>query len=754
MDEKLGSIIRQNKKIGATFFRKSFISILLILCAFNLFAYDKNRPKIGLVLSGGGARGLAHIGVLRALEEKQIPIDYIAGTSMGAIVGGLYATGMSTDDLEWVVKSIDWDRVFRPTTDRKQQQYSAKQADKNYFVDLELGLSKAGPKSGKGFAGGQHLMLELQRIVGSIKEQNFDEFPIPFRAVATDLNTAEPYILDHGDLAMAMRASMAVPLVFGPVEHQGRLLADGGILNNLPVDVAKEMGADITIAVNISSPLAKVDASSSIISVSYQSVDVALVQNTIQSLALADIVIAPILKDLGASDFVKYEQFISAGINGVMSKSLVLDHLSLSKNDYLTMIDSRNLLIQEIPKLIDFVSFNGNDRTSVERLSRKTKHLIGKPFVTSEIQDLSDEIAVDNDILTVTYKVITNEVNQQGIEFNIKEKSWGPDYLKFGLKVADDFDSNTRISLLARHHRYNINRKGGEWINDFSVGSVLKWRSELNQPLDFADKFFASATLLLSKDSRRFYGNIFNNTEGGNPNNDSEFDVQPTGEYDIKDYNFGLDLGMNITENSEFRAGLWFMDQNVVSVINDSEFETAINRSTGVRFKYGLDTLDKAIYSRSGIDLKTELGFFDDVQWFNFDVFQRFPISDNTAIHLGFQGDFVHNAEDGEVLFAYGGLENFAGYPQHSLLGLNAIVMEVGAFTELDKINLPIFGSPKFIIKGHLGNVWQHHIEFEDMLYGYSAGLSVDVVNTVLFLGSGYTDGGNFRFYLRLGTGF
>ena len=207
--------------------KKMVLMLIAINLSFGAYAYDKNRPKIGLVLSGGGARGLAHIGVLRALEEKQIPIDYIAGTSMGSIVGGLYATGMNTDDLEWVVKSIDWDRVFRATTDRKKQEYSAKQADKNYFVDLEFGLSKGGPKSGKGFAGGQQLMLELQRIVGSIKTQSFDDFPIPFRAVATDLNAAEPYVIDHGDLAMAMRASMAVPLVFGPVKYQGKFLADG-----------------------------------------------------------------------------------------------------------------------------------------------------------------------------------------------------------------------------------------------------------------------------------------------------------------------------------------------------------------------------------------------------------------------------------------------------------------------------------------------------------------------------------------------
>jgi NTE family protein len=729
------------------------LTVLLLCITFSVSAYDKNRPKIGLVLSGGGARGLAHIGVLKALEEKRIPIDYIAGTSMGSIVGGLYATGMNTDDLLWVVKSIDWDRVFRPTTDRKKQQYSAKQADKNYFVDLELGLSKTGPKSGKGFAGGQQLMLELQRVVGSLQTQNFDNFPIPFRAVATDLNAAVPYVIDHGDLAMAMRASMAVPLVFGPIKHQGRFLADGGILNNLPVDVAKQMGADIVIAVNISSPLNEIDENSSIVSVSYQSVDVSLVQNTIQSLGLADIVIAPDLKGLGASDFDKYKEFIEAGVASVLKKSLVLDHLGLNENDYLTSVDTRNMLILEIPKEIEFVHFTGNKRTSRERLRKKTKSILNKSFVTSEIQDLADDLAVDNDILTVTYKVVSDDKGRRGIEFNIKEKNWGPDYLKFGLKVADDFDSNTRISLLARHHRYNINRKGGEWINDFSVGSVLKWHSELNQPIDFVDRYFLSANIQLTKDNRRFYGNIFNPSLVGQ-NLDEDFDIEPTGEYDIKNLFFGIDWGANITENSEFRAGLWFMDQDVVPVINNTDFDTAINKSFGLRLRYGLDTLNKALYSRSGIDLKTELGLFNNVQWFNFDIFQRFPISNNTALHLGFQGDFVNDAEDGEVLFAYGGLDDFAGYPQHSLLGLNAIIFEFGAFTELDKINLPIFGSPKIIVKGHYGNVWQHHIALEDMIYGYSAGVSLDVVNTVMFLGSGYSRGGDFRFYLRLGTGF
>jgi len=756
MDKRLGNFNSSTENIKQTktsLLMSALCAVLLVVSAFNSYAYNKNRPKIGLVLSGGGARGLAHIGVLRALEQKRIPIDYIAGTSMGSIVGGLYATGMSTEDLEWVVNSIDWERVFRPSTNRDKKQYREKQEEKNYFVNLEIGLSKKGPKSGTGFAGGQQLMLELQRIVGSLKNQDFKTFPIPFSAVATDLNAAEPYVINHGDLAMAMRASMAVPLVFGPVHHQGRFLADGGILNNLPVDVAKSMGADIIIAVNISSPLDIIDENSSIISVSYQSVDVALVQNTIQSLGLADIVIAPELKGLGAADFDKYLEFIEAGMKSVERKSLVLDHLALNETDYLTSLDSRSFLMQEIPKEIEFVSFSGNKRTSLERLNHKTKHIISKPFIASDIQDLADEIAVDNDILTVTYNVVKNDKGQKGIEFKIEEKNWGPDYLKFGLKVADDFNSNTRVSLLAKHHRYNINRKGAEWSNDLSIGTVLQWKSELNQPLDYADRYFVSANINISKDSRRFYGNIFNPSLVGQ-NIDEDFDIQPTGEYDIKDFGLGLDWGININDSSEFRAGVWYLDQNVVPVINNSSFDTAIDKTVGMRIRYGLDTLDSAVYAHTGVDLKSEVGFFDKVQWLNFDISQRFALSDKSAFHLGFQGDFVHNAEDGQVLFAYGGLDNFAGYPEFSLLGLNAIVFEVGAFTELDKINLPVFGSPKLMIKGHLGNVWQHHIKFEDMIYGYSAGISLDVVNTVMFLGSGYSNGGDFRFYLRLGTGF
>ena len=695
------------------------------------------RPKIGLALSGGGARGLAHIGVLKALEENHIPVDYIAGTSMGSIIGGLYAIGYSPKDLEWVVQSVDWQRVFRPSVSRDKKNYQERQEEKNYFVDLEIGLSKHGPASGKGFAGGQQLMLELQRLVGSLSIKNFDDFPIPYRAVATDLNAAEPYVIDHGDLAMAMRASMAVPLVFGPVKYQGRMLADGGILDNLPVDVVRSMGADIIIAVNVASPLNTLDENSSILAATYQSVDVALIQNTIQSLQKADIVIAPELKGLSAADFDKGPELIARGEQAVSDKSLVLNSLALPENDYLTHLEARNFLIQHVPKTIHFVRFSGNKRTATERLYSKARVLEGRSFNTADIQDMADALAAYNDIQIVTYRVAEDEAGNQGIEFVVKEKNWGPDYLKFGLKVADDFDSDTRISVLARHHRYNINRLGGEWINDFSVGNQIYWKSQLYQPLDYDNHRFAAFHVQAGKSSQRFYEN-----------------GSPIGVYDLKELATGFDFGVNLNEASELRGGLWYIDQNIVPVINNKEFPTAINNTVGIRINYGLDTFDHSLFARQGTEFSTEVGLFDKVRWWRYDWNKRFPLGTQSALHVGSKGAFSDNVAQDEVFVFWGGLEDFAGYPQDSLIGQNALLVELGGYTNLASVKLPVFGSPRLIGLLHAGKVWQHHITFDNLLYGYLAGVSLNVANTVMFLGNGYTSNGDFRFYLRLGTGF
>ncbi len=711
---------------------------ILFACLYGLVvSAAEPRPKVGLVLSGGGARGVAHVGVIKALHEKNIPIDYVAGTSMGAIVGGLYAIGMPPEDLEWAVKSVDWDKALNPGYSRKLKNYRQKQEEKDYFTELEIGISKEGASSGVGLVGDHRVMLELQRLVGSFNVQDFDDFPIPFRAVATDLNAGESYVMDHGDLAMAMRASMAVPLVFGPVKYQDRYLVDGGILNNLPVNVAREMGADIIIAVNISSPLGQVDDKSSVVSVTYQSIDVALVQNTKKSEKLADIVIKPALEGIMPNMFDRADDMITDGYLAVFKQSEPLASLALSDYDFMTHLETRNFLPRKIPSRIQFVHFEGNKRTSSERLQQHATTLLDKDFHASEVQNFVDQVvASEPDIQNITYKVVEEE-QRRGILFKVQEKRWGPDYLRFGLKVADDFDSNTRISLLVRHQRYNINSKGGHWTNDLSIGSVLSWESELYQPLDFSNEYFATFNVEAIKDTKRLYQ-----------------DLDAVGEYDHKRYGVGINIGYNPTRNSELRAGLWFKDESVTPVINDLSFQTAVDDTFGLKMNYGIDTLGKTIAPRQGYDLQTEIGIFDRVQYVSFDGFQRFPFFDNSAAHLRFKFDFTDLVDNNEYFKAYGGIDDFAGYPTHSLLGLNMFLAEAGWFTELDQIILPVVGAPDLTVKAHWGNVWQRHIDVDNMLYGFSAGISFDIQNNVLYLGSGYSRDGDLRFYLRIGTGF
>src|SRR6201996_3590866 len=229
------------------------------------------RPRICLVLSGGGARGIAHIGVLKMLEQLKIPIDCIAGTSMGAVVGGLYASGMTAAQIETTMRSVDWQEAFRDAPPRRDLGFRRKQDDRNFLVRLPLGLKHRQILLPKGFIQGQKLQETLRQLTLPFGENtDFDKMPTPFRAVATDLVNGSAVLLDQGDLAIAMRASISAPGVFAPVETQGRLLVDGGLAENLPVDVAREMHPDVLIVSDVSFPLLPRDRLDSALSISNQ----------------------------------------------------------------------------------------------------------------------------------------------------------------------------------------------------------------------------------------------------------------------------------------------------------------------------------------------------------------------------------------------------------------------------------------------------------------------------------------------------
>jgi NTE family protein len=256
-------------------------------------------PRIGLVLSGGGARGAAHVGVLKFLEANDVPVHAIAGTSMGAIVGSMYATGWTPDEIEAQLGAIDWSTMLTDRLPREHLSFRRREEDREFLTQFELGIAGARPRLPSGLIAGHNVEARLARLlVPALAVRDFDRLAVPFRAVATDLETGGPVILRDGDLVMAVRASLSMPAVFAPVELDGRLLVDGGVGRNLPVDVARELGVDRLIVVDAGTPLSDREALRSLLDVSKQLTSVMTQSNTAvqrQSLADSDILIQPAL---------------------------------------------------------------------------------------------------------------------------------------------------------------------------------------------------------------------------------------------------------------------------------------------------------------------------------------------------------------------------------------------------------------------------------------------------------------------------
>jgi len=286
-----------NKKI---YLRILFLSSLFFLST--TFMAKEPRPKIGLVLSGGGARGLAHIGTLKLIDSLQIPIDYIVGTSMGGIIGGLYAAGYSGNEIERYALDADWNEILKDKPPRSETPYLEKKDDGKFQIEFGFeGLSLSLPS---GLIGGQNISLRLANLtsaVGTIRD--FDKLPIPFRCVAIDLLTGDVVILKDGSLSKAMRATMSIPTVFSPVEWGDSLLIDGGVLNNFPADVLKEMGADIIIGVNVGSQLAPREDIKSLLDVLEQTMVLTDYPKQKENYKLCDVLIKPELDGFTTTDF-------------------------------------------------------------------------------------------------------------------------------------------------------------------------------------------------------------------------------------------------------------------------------------------------------------------------------------------------------------------------------------------------------------------------------------------------------------------
>ena len=563
--------------------------LLLMLCCMALpgIARDAAHPRIGLVLSGGGARGAAHVGVLKVLEELRIPVHAIAGTSMGALVGGVYASGASPSEMERRLTGVDWDDLLLDDPPRQDWPIRRKQQDMQPNIDFTVGLRKGKLQ----LPGGRSLARGSRCSSASwCKEARPSKtsigLPIPYRAVATDLEDGSMKVFDSGPLPEAMRASMSVPGIFAPAEIGGHLYVDGGLVRNLPVDVARRMGVDLVIAVNLGSSYLPRDQLQSVVGVMAQMVEILTQKNVQESLdslrAGKDILISPDLGDITSSDFDRAADAIRSGEVAARAMAAHLAHLSLSPEAYAAWKASRPHPAADRAPVAE-VRIAGLERVNPALFEPLIEHQQGHPLDRKRLETDIQSIYGLGDFRNIGYD-LDREGGTDRLVIQAHEKPWGPGYLSFGLGVTTDFKGDGRFGLRATYRRAWINRLGAEWLTTAQIGNVMGIYTEIFQPLTLDRTAFVVPSLGIGTAPV----NVFR-------------DSTRIARYDLIRSAIGLDLGTTLLGgNGELRIGAILGAATPKRDTGFQQMPEKSNNESGLRATFRYDTLDSAYFPRQG----------------------------------------------------------------------------------------------------------------------------------------------------------
>jgi NTE family protein len=718
------------------------------------------RPRVGLVLSGGGARGFAHVGVLKALEAARVPVDVIVGTSMGAIIGGLYASGMTADDLEREILAVNWGDLFDRREPRQLLSQRRKEEDFELSPVLMLGFRNGEFVLPTGAVSTRSLEMLLRRYTLSTRHlASFDGLPTPFRAVATDMETGQAVVLDHGDLAAALRASMSVPAVFSPLEVDGRVLGDGGLVNNLPVDVARRMGADVVIAVNIGTPLAGRDTLGSVVGITTQMVNILTEQNvqaSIATLTPRDLLLAPPLGQLTSADFGRASELVKIGNDYAKTVGEALARFSVDAPHYQRWVASREAQAQANTGRIGAVAsvkFEGVNERRAERLATTLDTVEGQRLDVPRLEDDLQRLAALGDFERVDYSLVRRNDGAEDLTVHLRENTWGPNYLRVGLDLRTDFQGQGAFNLRISHNRHWLNDSGAEWRNRVQLGETVGLYSEIYQPLTLRSDRFAAAYVDANLRKVELFG-----TEG-----------EALALVQRQSLRVGADIGwpMGLLGNvGDMRVGLVAAQRRVTPELLAASIPASATtslkwREVGLRGAVIADQLDYANFPSSGYRAQGEAVFgrrsFDGAPSSSFSSFE------GTATAVKSWG--VHTFNVGARLaktsqiplgaideYSLGGFQQLSGYRVGQVAG-NYLVF--GRLTYYRRLPWSVGVARAMFVGGSLeeGNAWteRRNISLGDLRAGSSLFVGADTGIGPLYLSIVSAPRGYTGLYLFLG---
>ena len=650
------------------------------------------RLRVGLVLSGGGARGLSHVGVLKVLERERVPIDAIAGTSMGAIIGGLYASGLGAEALERELLALDWDALFATRIRRESLAQRRKEEDFEISPAIEVGIGRDSgePMLPLSSVSSRGLELLLRRFTLPVRQaRDFDALPIPFRAVATDMESGQAVVFRDGDLAQVLRASMSVPGVFPPTEVGGRILGDGGLVNNLPIDVARAMGVDVVIAVNIGTPLSGRDSLGTVVGLTAQMINILTEQNVQRSLATLrsgrDLLIAPDLGKLSSGDFNRARELVERGERHAAALREALRPLSLDAVAWQAHRDQRAAVLatSHPPAPITSMRFEGADISHPEHFAGILSSQPGRPFEVAAAERDSRALASTGDYLHADYRVEDLPAGT-GLVYVLHEKPWGPNYFGLGLDLQSDFAGRGEFNIKLAHNRHWLNASGGEWRNRLQIGSVPRWYSEWYQPLGEQRSLRSDWFFSLAADVERRRMSAYADLAPGQ----SAQDLPMTGRYIRGKATLTSDFGQPWGRWGEWRLGAIAealrIDPEILAGASEAGGPalTLHSREWGLRAGLVVDQLDHASFPRRGWRLKLQgvvgrrsLSTGDERQ--GEAAFRRIELDANSVHSLdrltldaSLKFRQAHQQRSlGPAQYSLGGFHNLSGYQADQLSG-------------------------------------------------------------------------------------
>jgi len=704
------------------------------------------RPRIGLALSGGGARGVAHVGVLKALEEMRIPVSCVTGTSMGAIVGGTYAVGTPAKRLEELVLDADWDEIFRDNPPRQEISIRRKGDDFKTLFAPEFGLKDGALALPKGVLAGVSIEAFFRVLAEpAMGVSNFKDLPIPFEAMATNIENGDLVILNHGNVAQAMRASMSVPGALAPVEIDGKLLVDGGISNNLPIDQARQLCGDVVVAVNIATPpLARADLTSAL-AVSVQLVNFlgkSTVDRQLQSLGPDDVLIEPDLGDISATSFSRSKDAIRIGEEAARTLAGKLSRYSLPPEEY-ARFRARQVAKSGELGTVSEIRIEGLERANPAVVGALVKSKPGEPLSEARISEDLRRIYGRGDFESISYRIVGDN-GPRAMVITPAEKLWGPTYLRFGLGLESDFQGDNFFNLLAQYRRSWINSLGGELLVEGQIGQDTHIFGEWYQPFTVKGDWFASLYGVAGETTRSIF-----------------YNDAKVADYLIRSQRAGVDVGYVFGTVGELRVGPQWTHVNARVDTGDPVLPSVRQTTAGVHVGFLVDQYDRAWFSKEGYGARvnyygatTALGSALDYQKVQASATYVTSFGENT-INFNVQGgtDFGSGMPAYES-FTLGGPLQLSGFRIDQFSGRQFAYARAMYYRRV--YALPdILGAGLFVgAAGEVGAIRDRvdGLPTPGTLWSGSVFLGAQTFAGPGYIGAGVGNGGAFSVYLLLGA--